>query len=136
MRTNLFFIVAVAGCTTNSAPEPILDWRLLDLPETKRIELSLRNNTHKSICLTPDDWPNSAGKLNANGGEASLRIGEEVYPIRPFDTGYCPNGCWTKVAPGETIEGFFLYEDFDLPERLRFEPKILIFEPRATFCQK
>jgi hypothetical protein len=105
----------------------------VDHPEEARIELVYFNNTGKTLCLDDDDWPNLAGKLNQMRG-VFLVVGTERFPIEFFNTGYCPGGCVRRVKPGETISGSIPYQDFELPERLRYEPKTLEFFPEAFVC--
>jgi hypothetical protein len=68
--------------------------------------------------------------------KASARVvGQERFPIKDFNTGYCFQGCATRVAPGEQISAFIQYVDFGLPERLVNAQKSLEFSPLAFRCE-
>ena len=117
------------GCAPTIKFVP-LDWRLVDHPEESRIELLWLNGTSKTVCLDAEAWPNQAGKMNQMSKSVFLVVGAERFPIEDFNTGYCPYGCTPLyVGPGEQISGSIPYRDFDLPERLRYEPKKLEFSP-------
>lgn len=124
----------LAGCATVPQPVPI-EWHIVDQPEARRVELFFRNETKNAICLTADDWPNSAGKLDSMGGRVFLNAGDKRFAMNDFNTGYCPKGCGRRVAPGEEITGFLSYEDFNLPEQLVFAKKTLEFEPIGVACR-
>lgn len=137
MKNSLMLVVAVTliGCATAAIEHVALNWRLIDRPEQSRIELLFRNETGMTLCLSEDDWPNAAGKLNQMGDVVFLVVEGERFPIEDFNTGYCPTGCERRVKPDEEIVGFIPYVDFKLSERLRFEPKTLEFHPQAYVCR-
>ena len=132
-------ITAVIPIVLWSCATPIedvsLDWRLVDYPEESRIELLYLNDTGKALCLLATSWPNEAGKLNQMSALVFLVVGAQRFPIEDFNTGYCPTGCVRRVASGEAISGSIPYKDFDLPERLRYEPKSLVFPATAYACR-
>lgn len=131
----ILIAVILIGCTTVYRERIPLDWRLVDNPSAQRLEISYLNLTDSNICLWPDDWPNQAGKLDSNGGQVKLIVGTDRFPMKDFNTGYCPEGCQPlKVMAGEVITGFFLYADFDLPEELRYSEKLLEFDAYAYEC--
>jgi hypothetical protein len=133
-RTAAIIPFILLGCAT-VIEHVALDWRLVDHPEENRIELLYLNDTGKTLCLSEDDWPNEGGKLDQMGGVVFLVVGSERFSIENFNTGYCPGGCERRVAPGEEISGSIPYKDFDLPERLRYQPKSLEFSPEAYVCR-
>jgi hypothetical protein len=127
-------LVLVAGCATQSALTPI-KYEYADVPAERRIEVSYRNITEVTMCLLPEHWPNQAGKINQASDSVFLVVGQERFPIEKFNTGYCPQGCATRVAPGDRVCSSIPYEDFGLPERLKDAPKILEFSPMAFACK-
>lgn len=124
----------IGGCATPSILGPV-DYRFVDVPAERRIEVSYRNLSRTQICLLPEQWPNQAGKINQASDIVVLVVGSERFPIADFDSGYCPQGCATRVAPGQTVTGSIPYAEFGIPERLRDAPKELEFSPRAFPCR-
>ena len=112
-----------------------IQYKFLDFPAERKVELSYYNDHNKTVCFSPSHWPNQAGKIDGAGGRVVLVVGEKRFPLEDFNTGYCP-GCATSVEPGETISGFLLYEDFSLPEELVNEGKKLKFVTYGFFCKK
>lgn len=125
--------LVLSGCATTTELIPI-KYELVDNPKKSRLELSYQNGSDTTMCLLPEHWPNAAGKINQASGSVYLIIGGEQFPIEDFNTGYCPQGCATHVAPGERVTAFIPYSDFDLPSHLRAEPKSLQFSPKAFRC--
>lgn len=135
MRRQLMTLaLLLSGCTTTAALIPI-NYRMVDNPQKARIELSYRNESSQTMCLLPEHWPNAAGKINQASDLVHLKVGGERFAIEDFNTGYCPQGCATYVAPGEQIYAFIPYSAFDLPNRLFNEPKALEFSPKAFECR-
>ena len=126
--------VALAGCVTSGAPMPV-NWRYVDTPETRRIELYFRNETGKAICLSASYWPDSDGNLDTVVEGGFLLVGQERFALKNYNTAYCPEGCQLRVASGEEVREFLPYEYYDLPERLWGEPKTLEFRPQAYPCR-
>lgn len=112
-----------------------IDYQMADKAAKAGIELSYRNESNKTMCLLPEHWPNAAGKINQASNHVYLIVGDERFPIEDFNTGYCPEGCATYVAPGERISAFVAYSDFNLPIHLINEPKKLEFSPKAFECR-
>lgn len=128
-------LCSLAGCATRVVSVPV-HYRLVDHPDESRIELLYRNESRKTVCLSAEDWPNLAGKLNQVSDRVFLVVAGERFPIENFNTGYCiGNQCARRVAPGEQISGSISYNDFSLPERLKNEPKTLDFLPTAYVCR-
>jgi hypothetical protein len=122
------------ACATTFEYVPI-DYRLVDHSDKNRIELLYLNDTGKTLCLTTSGWPNAAGKLNQMGDVVFLVVGTKRFPIEDFNTGIPIDDSEHRVLPSEEISAYIPYEDFDLPERLRYEPKSLEFSPRAYVCR-
>lgn len=136
MRRQLMtaMLLLLSGCASTTALIPI-NYRMVDNPQKERIELSYRNESSKTMCLLPEHWPNAAGKINQASDVVDVVVGEERFPIEDFNTGYCPQGCATYVAPGEQVSAFIPYSAFGLPHRLVNELKALEFAPKAFECR-
>lgn len=127
-------LVLVSGCATQSALMPI-KYEYTDVPAERRIEVAYRNTTGVTMCLLPEHWPNQAGKINQASDRVFLVVGQECFLIENFNTGYCPQGCATRVAPGEKVSNSIPYADFSLLERLKDAPKTLEFSAMAFACK-
>lgn len=121
------------GCAT-SGKLFLIEYEFSDKPTQERIELRYTNGLRRTVCLVPEYWPNSAGKIDATPGTFVLVVGQERFPIERFNTGYCPR-CATPVAPGETIIATIPYADFHLPPSLVKEAKSLEFVPKGFHCR-
>jgi len=130
---SLAFSFALAACATNNRLTKI-DYLLTDDPQNRRIELTYHNSTTQSMCLLPEHWPNQAGKINQGHDRMALVVAGERFPVADFNTGYCPQGCAIRVAPGSNQSARVSYEDFALPERFWSAPKTLEFSPTAFVC--
>lgn len=108
----------------------------MDVPEERHIEVTYWNRTNVTMCLLPEHWPNEAGKINQASERVALVIGEERFPIADFNTGYCPQGCATRVAPADRASASIAYADFGIPEQLTDAPKTMIFSPMAFACPR
>ncbi len=125
--------VILAACATRAVLTPI-DYQFVDNPVNKRIELIFANESKHMMCLSPSNWPNAAGKIDQASDIMFLVVGDKKLPVSDFNTGYCPGGCFFRVAPGKTLKGTISYEDFRLPADLVNEPKRLEFSPQAFRC--
>jgi hypothetical protein len=130
----LCLALLIAGCAVPTKLVPV-EYQFLDNQDGRRIELAYKNFSHNTMCLLPEQWPNVGGKIDQEGGTIFLIAGGERFALQRFNTGYCPNGCATRVVPGEVLHGYLPYEDFKLPERLFNEPKKLEFSPTAFRCK-
>ena len=127
------FLTLACACVAKSERGEAVAYEIIDDPDLKRIEIKIRNDSSKSICLLPESWPNSSGAIASN--RVILLVGENSFQIKPSNTGYCiADACATEVKPHETIESFFPYSSFDLPASLWFEKKSLRFTPIAYRC--
>jgi hypothetical protein len=136
MRNYLVILsLLLTGCATKTALTPI-HYQFLDNPAERRVELIYQNTSRDSMCLLPEHWPNLAGKINQASDRVQLVVNHQRFPVEAFNTGYCPQGCALRVAPGEKAAAFISYQDFKLPDQLVSEPKTLEFEPLAYKCPK
>jgi hypothetical protein len=131
MRFHLLpmILLITSACATTASSSTSIAYRMIDHPDEQRLELRYKNETDRTMCLLPEFWPNGRG----TGGFVS--VGSERFAIEDVDTGYCPQGCARRVAPGEEIAGSIPYSDFNLPDRLWQEPKALEFQPQAYVCK-
>lgn len=114
-----------------------IDPAIVDRPDKVMFDLSYTNQSKYGLCLSEGNWPNSAGMLGHARGLATLIVAERRFPIGAFNTGYCPGEeCTVRIEPGATITGFLLYENFSLPESLRYQPKRLEILLRAYVCER
>jgi hypothetical protein len=113
-----------------------LAYRFTDVPERGGIEVRYRNSTRAVMCLSPDQWPNQAGKLNQVSDRVVLIVDGKSFPLEDFNTGYCVGGCPTYVDPGEEIRGFIPYNHFALPPEMVGKPKQLLFTPLGYVCAR
>lgn len=125
--------LATLSCATASQLLP-LDYTYNDQPQQKRIEVRYRNVSPQGLCVLPEHWPNPGGKIDQNGDAVFLVVGGRRFPLEPFNTGYCPGGCATYVAPGQEIVGFIRYRDFGLPADLEVAGKRLELAARGFSC--
>ncbi len=135
MLLRIFLVAAaLAGCATSRTPVPI-DWRYVDNPEARRIEVHFRNENDKAVCLSASYWPDPDGMLDTVVEGGFILVGKERFALKNYNTAYCPKGCQLRIGGGEEIKEFLPYKYYDLPERLWQEPKILEFRPQAYVCQ-
>ena len=126
------FLAMFAACQSTGGTFPI-DYTYEDNQEEHLIVLRFQNNSDRSVCLTPTQWPNAAGKLNQAEGLVNVIIGDLEFSVVDFNTGYCA-GCQLTVKAGELATAAIPYADFGIPSELFFEPKALKFEPVGAYC--
>lgn len=126
-------LLSMAGCATRTVMTPI-HYQFSDNPAERRVDLTYQNTSTHLMCLLPEHWPNLGGKINQASDKVRLVVGHERFSLEDFNTGYCPQGCSLRVAPGEKVAAFIRYSDFGLPDRLANEPKVLEFVPLAYKC--
>lgn len=136
-RPIIFGVALIAGCATGELSAPTsIPYQYEDSFALKAFRLTYRNDSKKAVCLTPDNWPNVAGKLD----QASSRVWVEIdgrngrYVMKDFNTGYCPQ-CALRVAPGESITGIIPYGEFLIPGELYSAKKTLHFQPQGLSCK-
>ena len=128
----LAIALLLSGCAGARGLNPI-EYRFLDVPEERRIEVVFHNYLGYTVCLSPDTWPNQAGKIDQASEYVFLMIDGRRFPIEDFNTGYCP-GCWLQVSPGETVTASIPYSDFGVPKDLENLEKDLVLSPVACRC--
>lgn len=133
INLRLALVLCLSSCASVDIYESV--FTSADNPERGGIELEYRNSSDLRLCLTADYWPNSAGKINMGSDVMFLVVGAERYPVKDFNTGYCPESCATKVDPGETLKAFIRYEEFGLPIDLQGREKKLEFVPKVFACK-
>lgn len=135
MRTPvmLLLLFSLSACAAQSKLTKAA-YRLVDNLAGQRIELTYHNKTARTMCLLPEHWPNQAGKINQGSDRMILVVGAERFRVKDFNTGYCPQGCAVRVAPGAELTASVSYADFALPERLWGAAKTLEFSPMVYAC--
>jgi len=130
----LALLAAVSvGCHSTARPFEI-HYTFTDHPNEHRIGVKFVNDRPYDVCLSPEFWPNRAGKIDQASDEVYLIIEGRRFPIVEFNTGYCPSTCDTRVAPGEEVQSYIPYRDFGVPENLSASSKELEFSPLAYKC--
>lgn len=130
-------IALIAACSTIDMEQSVaISYLYEDVPMFKELRISYTNRTNKTMCLTPDNWPNAAGKLDQASSRVSVEVEGTVhqYRIRDFNTGYCPK-CAEKVQPGDTLIGAIPYSEFSIPKSEYSAKKFLHFQPYAFPCE-
>jgi hypothetical protein len=130
----LLALLVLMGCSA-TVEFLELDYQFVDNPDEHRIELTFVNEFGFPVCLPPELWPNSAGKIDQASQIMALEIGGERFPVVDFNTGYCLDGCARVVAPGESVSAFIRYEDFGLAEEQIHQQKTLDFSPVTFRCR-
>lgn len=125
-------MIAFCGCASQSQTVPAV-YVFEDQPDQDRIKVSFINDTNRRVCLTPEHWPNQAGKIHQAESVALVVDGTE-YLVEYFNVGFCVD-CALAVKPGETVSAFISYDDFSLPEELRNASKELRMPAFASSCR-
>jgi hypothetical protein len=133
MKKILFLAAFMFGCAHTPTIVSV-EYEFSDNINEKNIEIVFHNTYPHPVCLTPEMWPNASGRIDAAGDFVYLTIDGVRYPMKNFNTGYCP-GCSTRVSVGETIRGVIPYKHFELPEKLHGDKKDIHFSPVAEICQ-
>lgn len=129
-------VIAVSSCATTSGQLQQLAYDFEDQPDHDRVVVRFRNGGKSGICMLPEHWPNQGGAIDQNGDRVFLHVAGRRFALRGFNTGYCPRGCSTYVAPGREISGFMAYSDFQLPSDLVRYPKQLEFKALGFTCRR
>ena len=128
-------LAAVVGCATTTTDLRPLTYSFEDQPSDRRVVVSYRNADRSGICVLPEHWPNQGGAIDQDGNRVFLHVAGRRFALRGFNTGYCPGGCATYVAPGGEISGRLAYADFQLPTDLEQSPKSLEFKALGYRCR-
>lgn len=123
------------GCATASQVFP-LTYTYNDQPEHRRVEVRYRNTSPQGLCVLPEHWPNQGGKIDQDGDSVFLVVDKRRFPLRPFNTGYCPGGCTTYVPTRHEIVGYISYRDFDLPADMEAADKRLELPAHGFPCHQ
>ena len=126
----------MAGCVSTADRTP-LTYQMIDHPDENRIELRYRNDGEQTKCLTASMWPDADGKVYQTGNRTALVVEGRRFPIAEFYKGPCyvvELTCVARVAPGQEITSSIPYQQFGLPESLRFKRKILHLSPLVPGC--
>jgi hypothetical protein len=133
----VFLAASTAGCATSSDLIPI-DYQFLDYPEESRIELVYHNDTDESVCLEPEAWPDSEGRIAGAPQIIVLVIGKRGFPgtVEPGFWGHCDpvDACLIHVPPGEALSVSIPYSSFTIPAELHDMPKELDFATVGQRC--
>jgi len=111
---------------------------LVDRPRHAKVEVKFVNNTRETLCIAEGEWPTEKGTLNYMGDRVALLVGNQRFPIRDFDTGYCDgrfDPCAYRIKPGATIKAFIPYREFNLPQQLWLRPKKMVYPLYAYVCR-
>lgn len=130
----LVALSCLPGCAALDSRLVDISYSLRDEPASERVILEYKNTTNRTICLSPEHWPNSAGRIDQPAGAVVLMASEAKYPMEGFNTGYCPQGCAIAVKPGTTIASAIPYKHFNLPRTAFSAPKRLDFHPIGFVC--
>lgn len=133
-------LAALTACSTapqNAPPIQYLkiEYVVVDRPDLERLEQRYRNRTSHDVCISQDQWPNAAGKLNLMGDRVFLEIDGQRYFVEKFNTGsgFGDDGA-LHVKPGAEITGRLDYASFGVPASFRNTPKTLKLDPSAYVC--
>lgn len=133
-----FIGFSLLGCATVPIENAFIDYEIFDNENESKIELSYKNKTRKTICMSTEEWPNQAGKIHQPSDSVFLNVAGKTIPMTDFNTGHCIGSlsqCAHVVKPGETITGFLSYDDFKLPKNLHTSQKSLSYSPPSFFCK-
>jgi hypothetical protein len=116
------------------------DYTYVDVPEEKRLKLTLASKSSRKICVGHSEWP-THGWMEPEYGEhygVYLIVAGQIYswnhPSR--FVGEClEESCYHPLKRGEIAEGFLNYEDFGLPQESFSQPKELKFKPFPFWCE-
>lgn len=134
MRTILVALaLIVSACATEAVRYIVINYTVLDHPETKSLNLSYHNDQNKNICIDSSNWPNSNGIIDNSGNEFYIEVDGKKYFLKSQQD-YCP-GCGFNLKPGKSIEGMLKYESFELPHSLYDRTKTLHLKSTGFICR-
>ncbi|MBP6014641.1 MAG: hypothetical protein KBA31_20605 [Alphaproteobacteria bacterium] len=138
LRTALMIsVLFCCACSVSTTADFLfINWSMVDDPAGKRVTLAYTNTLDREVCMSVGDWPNKFGKVNQMSETMYLVVKQQRFPIRDFNTGYCVGvECQIRVSPKATIRANIPYEEFGLPEELRYERKSLTYPVTGDFCE-
>lgn len=102
-----------------------------------RFNIAFSSKDERPICISKENWPNTAGRFTVDNGDVFLKIGADSLPSRsPLMSAYCPGGCGElRIGPMEELRGFIAYDSFGEPAQIAAETeKDLIFDVYPYYC--
>ncbi|ESQ74669.1 hypothetical protein ABAC402_12995 [Asticcacaulis sp. AC402] len=128
-------IVMSTGALPVLAAETHLFW-YEDDPTRARLNIYLKSQSDSEICVA-DKWPDD-GKFTSGQSRQDLPEliihGKTYHNIyKEFAAPICPS-CAFFLKPGEQIDGFIPYEDYEIPESALNAPKKLIMASPVVPC--
>ena len=135
MTKVLMILIAffVSSCTISDSVLPIA-YDYSDDADQGRILITYRNDSGRTVCLTPASWPTSQGIIDNGSRRISVIIGKLEYPMKDINTDYCPR-CAFVVEPNDEIAAIVPYARFSIPETHVRSSKELQYAPTAFFCR-
>lgn len=133
MRVAAGFCLLLAGCAP-TAQLMSVTYQFEDDPVREEVRVLFQNTTGRRVCLTPEHWPNAAGWLNQSADRVAIIVDGRRFPIRDWNTGYCPRGCAIEVEPDQQVSASIPYSNFELPDDHKRSEKTLQFAPVASRC--
>lgn len=104
-----------------------------DDPANARFVLRYQNDTRRTICLSPDSWPNVAGNIPlTRPPDIWVSVGQQRFPLATF-TEECPT-CGVKVKRRSAVTGYLKYSAFKIPDALVKERKELHLPVAGGSC--
>lgn len=124
------------SCATVEHRSIDISYIYTDNPVNERVDIYYKNSTDYQLCISREEWPNEFGNIHYGNAKAALIVnGKLRFNFVDYDMGYCNAAeCNLKLQVNEELKSFLHYADFDLPEELRFETKVLEFKPKAVIC--
>ena len=127
----------VGACATRTELIPV-PYRVADMPEEHRLELTYVNTLGSAVCLLPEFWPNPAGKFGGAPETFFLIANERRFAATTYNAGYCvarkAGDCSTVVRPGAQVSVSVSYEEFGLPESEAQKPKTVELPLKVYRC--
>jgi hypothetical protein len=127
-------MIAVACATVPSSATFKISVDSYDDPSSESIRVSYKNETGRTVCLTPENWPNSFGKINQASNTVWLVVDGIRFELKNFNTGYCA-ACAKRVANEQVINSNIPYFEFGLPNELYRKKKVIYFQSYAFYCE-
>lgn len=126
------FIAAASACAAGPVRYVPIEYKVVDHPETRSLQLIYENRSSKRVCIGAENWPSKGGIIDNSGDEFYLEVRGTKYFLESAND-YCPN-CVTKVKPRRTIISKLDYSSFELPEDMFKEKKTLYLKSIGYIC--
>jgi hypothetical protein len=138
MRYLLSLSCLLIGACASSTDLIRVPYRVTDIPDEHRLELTYVNTFKSTVCLLPEFWPNPAGKFGGAPETFFLIAKEQRFAATTYNAGYCvarkAGDCSTVVRPGAQVSVSVSYEEFGLPESDAQEPKTVELPLKVYRC--